>query len=381
MKFNITALLFALFIILPSCSNKPSTKDAAGPKIITVDRNAESNQLSDLFGEVQLIPLETTDNSLMADIRLAKVRNDTLFFFSRKEYSLFVFNAKGEFLNRIGKVGQGPGEYWLIHDFDFCPKRNSVEMLSPAGSIFSYRMNGDFIEKRPLGDGVYSFQDFEYLNAGSIVLWTFVETGLNALRIIDSESAEIISSYKKAHSGLDTFKPFHKANGVTYFSNNYDHCTYQVTLNGLVPEYTWDFGEDTYFIEKKNYTGLHENYKAEQKDKMASLIDGTIPYVLAERRESLDYYYLWIYEKRKTRKNFFVHKESRKSYNFVSDDDHIHLNPIYIGDNYILSEIQYEDIPHYLGSVLLSDKDKEILRKVTVDENSVIAKLYFKESN
>jgi hypothetical protein len=379
MKLKITSLLLGLLLMLPSCSNTSSTKDAAGPKIITVDRNAASNQLSDLFGEVQLIPLETTDNSLMANIRLTKVHNDTLFFFDRKQYSLFVFNSKGEYLNRIGKVGQGPGEYWLIHDFDFCPKRNSVEMLSPTGSIYSYKMNGDFIEKRQLADNVYSYQDFEYLSPDSMVVWTVVETGENALRIIDSESAEIITAYKKSNRCLDTFTPFHKVDGIVYFSNNFDHCTYRVTLNGLVPEYTWDFGEDTYFIEKKGYTGLLDNYKAEKKDRLTSLQDGTIPYGLLSRSETSDYYHLEIIEKVKTRKNFFVHKESRKSYTFVSDDDHIHLDPLCIGDDYILSEIQYEDIPRYLASGLLSDNDKEILRKVTVDENSVIAKLFFKD--
>ena len=375
------ALLCGLLFMMPSCSNKPTTKDAEGTNIIRANRNAESNLLPDLFGEVQLIPLETTDNSLMADIHFSKVKNDTLFLFSRKQYALFMFNTKGEYLNKISKVGQGPGEYTLIHDFDICPKRNSIEMLSPFGSIYSYTMNGDFIEKRLLADGVYSYQDFEYLNGDSMVVWTVVETGTDALRIIDSESAEIITSYKKAHRCLDRFKTFHKVNGIVYFSNKFDHYTYRVTSNGLVPEYIWDFGDDTYFIEQKDYTGLPDDAQAEQKEMEASLIDGTIPYVLTERGETSDYYYLCIFEKRKILKHFFVHKTSRKSYNFVSDDDHIHLDPIHIGDNYILSEIKYEDILRYLDSGLLSDKDKEILRKITTDDNPVIAKLFFKESN
>ena len=375
------ALLCGLLFMIPSCSNKPTTKDAEGTNIIRANRNAASNLLPDLFGEVQLIPLETTDNSLMADIHFSKVKNDTLFLFSRKQYALFMFNTKGEYLNKISKVGQGPGEYTLIHDFDICPKRNSIEMLSPFGSIYSYTMNGDFIEKRLLADGVYSYQDFEYLNADSMVIWTVVETGIDALRIIHSESTEIITSYKKAHTCLDGFTPFHKVNGTVYFSNEFDHCTYRVTLSGLVPKYTWDFGDDSYFIEKKGYTGLPDNYQAETKDMQASLRDGTIPYALLDRRTTSDYYYLKIIENVKTRKNFFVHKKSRKSYNFVSDDDHIHLDPIHIGDNYILSEIKYEDIPRYLDSGLLSEKDKEILRKITTDDNPVIAKLFFKESN
>ena len=375
------ALLCGLLFMIPSCSNKPTTKDAEGTNIIRANRNAASNLLPDLFGEVQLIPLETTDNSLMADITLAKIQNDTLFFFSRKQFALYMFNSKGKYLNKISKVGQGPEEYFMIHDFDICPKRNSIEMFSPFGSIYSYTMNGDFIEKRQLADDVYSYQDFEYLNADSMVVWTFVETGINALRIIHSESTEIITSYKKAHRCLDGFKTFHKENGVVYFSNPFDHCTYRVTSSELVPEYIWDFGEETYHIEKKGYTGLHDNYKTEEKDKAISLQNGTIPYALLYRGETSDYYHLEMIEKVKTRKSFFVHKESRKSYSFVSDDDHIHLNPIHIGDDYILSEIKYEDIPRYLDSGLLSEKDKEILRKITTDDNPVIAKLFFKESN
>jgi hypothetical protein len=58
MNIKVMLQLLGLFFMLPSCSNTSSTKDAAGSNIIKADRNAASNQLSDLFGEVQLIPLD-----------------------------------------------------------------------------------------------------------------------------------------------------------------------------------------------------------------------------------------------------------------------------------------------------------------------------------
>lgn len=380
---RIQFVVLCAFMLLSSCSNQQEARDS---NIIRADRNAVSNQLSDLFKQVELIPLETNDSSLIARITKVKVAGDTLFFFDEKQYALFLFNEKGKYLKTIGRVGQGPGEYTMIYDFAISPEKASIDMLSPYGSIYTYTMNGDFIEQNYLPDDVPNYQRMEYLNSDTIVLWSKAYLDSDGVRLIRKDNKELITSYRKGNLLLDAFPALYSNNGNVYLSSYYDHQTYRITALGLVPEYTWDFGKDTYLLDSTKYTGSSDSYQTEAKELMSLRKSGAIPYIMINRAETADYYHLHIGEKietkkqRQTRKNFFVHKKSRKSYMFVSDDDHIHLDPLYLEDNYILSEIKYEDIPRYIASELLSEADKAMLRDMTEDENPVIAKLYFKDT-
>lgn len=79
----------------------------------------ESWQFSDLYDEVRVIPLETTGESLFAEV-LQTVSNDSVIFV-RATYStesndaaIWQYNANGKFLRQMGSVGQGPGEYSSI---------------------------------------------------------------------------------------------------------------------------------------------------------------------------------------------------------------------------------------------------------------------------
>jgi hypothetical protein len=83
---------------------------------IKVDANSFFNW-DKYINKVDIIPLETTNNSLVGFLNKGIVRDSNIFILDYKLHSLLNFDLSGNFLGKIGKRGQGPNEYLEIRDF------------------------------------------------------------------------------------------------------------------------------------------------------------------------------------------------------------------------------------------------------------------------
>lgn len=76
--------------------------------------------LSDLVDDVEFVKLETTNASLLAPIRRTLLFNDHLFIntvgVGDNTALISVFDRSGKFIRKVGRIGQGPGEYRLARD-------------------------------------------------------------------------------------------------------------------------------------------------------------------------------------------------------------------------------------------------------------------------
>lgn len=74
-------------------------------------------RLSSILSRYRLIPLQTSDSSLVGAV-VKVVKNDGRYYISDRSDQLSVFDAQGRFLGRIAGRGAGPGEYGRLLDFD-----------------------------------------------------------------------------------------------------------------------------------------------------------------------------------------------------------------------------------------------------------------------
>lgn len=108
-----------LLTIVPSCSNR----EKIGSETIGIEKSELETKFSDEFSElydsVEFIPLETQDSSLFASISQAIITDDAIFVratFSddSAEARILQFGKDGSFVQQIGSIGEGPGEYMSI---------------------------------------------------------------------------------------------------------------------------------------------------------------------------------------------------------------------------------------------------------------------------
>jgi hypothetical protein len=111
------------------------------------DRSFDSD--SPVYDDVKFIKLETNDSCLITDIRQIEIKDFLIFILDTKG-ELFVFNTNGTFISKIGKYGDGPGEYAVINTF-YIENNNVVIIDEVKNSLIRYDFKGNYLfaEKFP----------------------------------------------------------------------------------------------------------------------------------------------------------------------------------------------------------------------------------------
>lgn len=101
--------------------------------------------LSSIASEIRYIPLETTPECFLSDCRQVRIFEGHIYVKDRK--ALYKFDLDGSFIQQIGKIGNGPGEYGSALWFNFIESTNEFVLFSyPTGRINVYdAASGEFI--------------------------------------------------------------------------------------------------------------------------------------------------------------------------------------------------------------------------------------------
>lgn len=141
--------ILTLFPLLMGCTERVSDTN----EYIIVDSQTVSydvSKLSSTLSHFDLIPLETNDSCLISEIDVIKKRNGRYYIQSGRKY-LYVFDGNGKFLRKIGNVGEGPGEYSILSDFDV--DKEYVYLLA-SHKLCVYNLSGEFQKEIRLKDNV-----------------------------------------------------------------------------------------------------------------------------------------------------------------------------------------------------------------------------------
>ncbi|MDR1896348.1 MAG: 6-bladed beta-propeller [Prevotellaceae bacterium] len=148
-------MILCLFILL--CFGCSSQRESAGQGTELTFRKEKAIRVSEtgLFQRKTVIPLETADSSLIGANPSLQKEGEHFFVYSNNGHVLH-FNTKGDFLNKIGNIGIGPGEYPSITDVFVCAANKSVEILSNR-MIQCYSYDGRFKESLKIDIPAFSF--------------------------------------------------------------------------------------------------------------------------------------------------------------------------------------------------------------------------------
>ena len=131
MKITYTHLiLFFVFISASSCNNSSNIVDS---KILSVDiSNIKEVSFFELFSKIELIPLETTDKSLIKDIEKIVFFDNKYFILDYRNAEILVFNLSGKYLHKISEKVNGPNQYFNIGDFYIDELNKTINILAPV---------------------------------------------------------------------------------------------------------------------------------------------------------------------------------------------------------------------------------------------------------
>ena len=136
--YGIVVGLIALNIV--GCTNS-NVQQAPTPEIsIQPSEAKESQKFDSMFSYSRHVILQTTDSSMIGKINKVLI-DDNLIYIMSDNARIFVFNDNGDYIKSFSHIGQGPGEYISLSDFDI---KDSTIYLLGSNSIHKYSTDNSY---------------------------------------------------------------------------------------------------------------------------------------------------------------------------------------------------------------------------------------------
>lgn len=372
---KIISIGFCLLLFC-SCLDKKTYDDCP---VLCVSLEQQEVSMKDLFGRLEVIPLETNDSCLLVFPDKVLCANGRYEVFDHKRYALFLFDEEGRFVRQVGRRGEGVGEYREVYDVAHDSRNGNICLLSPFWEMFVYDAEGRFLERLQL-PGKSNYQAL--MDYGDyFVTWTLPITDEECgISMISKDSLQCVREYWHGNPSTMFLFPraFYQFGDGLYFFRPFQREVYRMDLNGMQVAYRWDFGNDNYSIEDFGVS-LKERGDREESDNIIKLLQkSTIPYCIQENRQNNKYYYAQFSFEFAPRvgDHLFYRKSDGKSFFFRQTTEGVILNPMYFCDDFLLSLASYEDMEAYKH--VLDEQEFAKLKGRTEEDNPFLVKCYFK---
>lgn len=187
------------------------TETNDGAIVGSITDGGQSVKLSEILASHALIPLETTESSLVGTVSKI-VKRDGVYYLASDRKNIQAFGSDGKHIGTIDRIGGGPGEYVQLIDFDVDGDRIAVLDLR---KVHFYTLDGSFdktIDLPVIGSNLKLLPD------GNIMLTTSRED--DAIAVVNRAGKEI-ARYVKSTQPLLLKKsiPFIECDGKVFFQN------------------------------------------------------------------------------------------------------------------------------------------------------------------
>lgn len=217
--------------------------------------------LSRLIEEVEYVPLETSDSSVLYSVAQFKL-TDSLIYVCDVMKQLKKFDRKGRYVGNAYTRGEGPEEVVQLYDFDV--DEDFLYLLDGARSVvLRFTHQGEFVDRRSLpfraicmkhlSDGRYLFRLAPFSLAD--------EKEVSALLMLtdaDFNPRGEFFAQNRDVEGTTLREPyFESSSDSRYFAPLYRRSIYRLEGDSLVMDYYLNFGTP-YYETNRRYKGAEE---------------------------------------------------------------------------------------------------------------------------
>ncbi len=164
-----TLSTMCLSIFFSSCNIPKETNDAS--VIISVNSQTSDRKIkmSELYSALEYIKLETTPESLIAQVSKIIPLDTQLLIVDKESSKILLFDVNGKFMRTIGSKGVGAGEFIEIEDVAVDKKGEEIFVLEHLGKrILIYDLKGNFANDIKTD---FIAHEIEYLGNGSLACY------------------------------------------------------------------------------------------------------------------------------------------------------------------------------------------------------------------
>lgn len=240
--------LFAILLVgcnLPKPESSLSIIDLINPLSVC------DLKISDYADEITYIQFDT---AILLKGYTTPQYMDGYFFIKTSREGILRYNLHGKFLNRIGGIGQGPGEYnGMLSFLSLDPDKQEVHVYDFPNKILIYTPDGEFIRSVNLDErngyerlsenGFYRMGNtwfFPYVVSADqeTLMWeTFDDNG----KLLSTKSACNLNfgDYNYSHASIPMNNMYQK---TVLYQNCYNDTVFRISLDGIEPAFLWSKG-------------------------------------------------------------------------------------------------------------------------------------------
>lgn len=228
-------------------SNKEQNNLVTIPINPTSGQSVNWEQLFDT-ASMQVIPLETTDQSLLAWVDRIII-TDTSYSFASNN-SIYTFNQNGKFSFKIANQGRGPGEYLVLDDFYIDDANHYYILDNNSFKIIEYSPQGEFLDE--INTGIFGLAFAKISND----LWALYigssKSPSSNYRLnyfskkentITRKFIEISDNELNWRHFKDNNNFIHSNQNDLFFTYSLDYTIYKLSERDLIPYYKLDCGK------------------------------------------------------------------------------------------------------------------------------------------
>ena len=333
-----------------------------------------------------------------------------------EQRNILVFDRSGKFLNKIGELGRGPGEYIGVDNIFLNHERSSIYVTCFV-FLYEYELNGKFIRSFRLPEVNESVSKISYLGNDLFVASTFYNRESKLIHYIFDSNGEVVKYFPplfhydrkdvETETRLMSSIPPFSIDRDVYVKDDANDTLYVIANLNLQPTYVFDLGKYAHPSGKKNKKGQIEIMPVESRyatDLYAkiSTVTGTPKYLFYELRAPSGV------PRPTARPGFFMGMQSPNdvivhgiynratNVNILLDTDQFHQKglvndingglsffPKYYAGNGVVADIwQAEDMieiltQKYFAGIKIKDQEshqklRDLLRKLDEEDNPVV---------
>ncbi|MDR1339098.1 MAG: 6-bladed beta-propeller [Prevotellaceae bacterium] len=273
-------------VLLSGCNHqKPSGQTGDYIRIpVNPAEASESVNMSEIFSDIEYIPLESVDKHLIGTVNQLIVYKDRFYIFDRYQtQSVFCFQQDGKFLFELNRKGQGPGEYIKLDNISIdCDNSHLLLYCGPMHPILVCDLDGNYIKSHRTKD-IWA-HEFSYTGNGYAAFYGGYTTnekheknGMTPNLLIantDNYNLQHTDLFFPSEIRMETvvgnFKRFSSyRNGTAVLLAEYDDTVYHISGEKVERAYYIDFGnmkkgKDFYSFLKSPATKLGQTTEYER---------------------------------------------------------------------------------------------------------------------
>ncbi len=371
--------LLSIILVLISCK-KQTNENYKIPINLEPNNNSETEKL---FSISNITPLETSDSCLLGRITKVFFQKNKLSVFVKRQKEILQFGYDGKFIQKMHKIGRGPGEYRFIADCAIDLNTDNISIIN-AGHLKEYTTNGKFIKSfKVFDEEISAVNRIAIINDSTVALFAMFNdkdclTYSKKTETFTTKTS-ITPLWARENIPFTSGKYFYKNQNILNHFEGFSNKVYSVDEKGYHLKYEWDFGMYNFEYEKSPLIDILKKSSSRENQKKLNYYLEKYALLFQHNIENEKYIITCFVHKNKT--TTLIYNKTNKKYKVFTDDVSILImSSIFdFTDTNKLILVTKPSILKFIPKDMLSKQLKEVVNRVDDSNNPLLIKLNFNE--